>query len=74
MTDQYDDNALMDTAQAAEYLNMTERFMIDTRWKGDGPRYIKIGGKFGRVRYRRADLDAWVEQHVVDPGVEREHE
>lgn len=30
-----------------------------------GPRYIKVGGK---VRYKRADLERYLEQSAVDPS------
>jgi len=29
---------------------------------GEGPRYSKLGGS---VRYRRCDLDAWLESRLV---------
>ncbi|MCG5431483.1 helix-turn-helix domain-containing protein [Mycobacterium sp. MYCO198283] len=31
------------------------------RHKGTGPRYVKLGG---RVYYRRADIEAWIEANV----------
>lgn len=31
------------------------------RHRGTGPRYVKLGG---RVYYRRADIEAWIEANV----------
>ncbi|TXH21481.1 MAG: DNA-binding protein [Mycobacterium sp.] len=43
---------------------------VDTlkRWRrnGTGPTYIRIA--HNRVRYRVADLDAWMDAHAVTPG------
>ena len=54
--------ALMDERAAANYLDIGVRFMQKSRVRGDGPKFVKVGG---RVRYRLADLDAFIEAHVV---------
>lgn len=46
--------------QAADYLGMSKSFLDKARVHGDGPPYFKIGN---RVRYRRDELDAWMEAH-----------
>ena len=45
--------------QAATYCGMTARGLEDLRYRKLGPIASKVGGRI--VRYRRADLDAWLE-------------
>lgn len=49
--------------QAAAYLAIPKATLYTwrTRRPGFGPRAVKLGGC---LRYRRADLDAWVAEHV----------
>jgi excisionase family DNA binding protein len=47
-----------DTDEAALYLRIERRTLENMRWRGEGPRYRKHGG---RVRYHVADLDSWSE-------------
>lgn len=55
-----------DTAGAAEYLKLSTPTLERMQLHGDGPRYAKLmPGPRGSVRYRRADLDAWVESRLV---------
>lgn len=51
-----------DTPEAAEYVGVSVPTLNRWRVQGDGPPYVKIGS---RVRYRRADLDAWLSQRIV---------
>lgn len=55
------DTELMTTAEAAEYLGLSEESLKVYRNRGTGPRYVEHGK--GRIRprigYRRADLDAY---------------
>ena len=58
------------TSEAARFLSLSERTLEKHRCYGTGPRYSKIGG---RVVYRLADLESWVDLGVKsstsDPGV-----
>jgi Helix-turn-helix domain len=45
------------TKDAAEYVGCSEGHLRNLRYRGEGPRYVKKGGL---VRYRIADLDAWL--------------
>lgn len=49
--------------QAADYLAIPKATLYTwrTRRPGFGPRAVKLGGC---LRYRRADLDDWVAEHV----------
>jgi excisionase family DNA binding protein len=49
--------------QAAKYLGISEAVLRLWRSEGKGPRYFRAGEKL--VRYRRADLDAWIEARLV---------
>lgn len=52
---------LLTTQQAAAYLALSSSSLERFRCEGTGPAYIKAGpGKRARVRYRMADLDAWL--------------
>jgi hypothetical protein len=49
-------DTLLKARDAAAYLGFTEGWLAKMRVFGNGPIFCKIGVK---VRYRRADLDAW---------------
>lgn len=59
---------LIDTKAAAERVALSVRMMEDLRLKGDGPPFAKIGRA---VRYRVADLDAWVAGRLVTSTSDR---
>lgn len=52
-----DPGALLNTRQAADRLSLTVHALERWRVKGGGPPYAKLGSA---VRYRIADLDAWI--------------
>ena len=58
--------AWYDTPQAAMYINVSTQFLEIARHKADGrgPPYVKLDRL---VRYRPADLDAWMISHLTDP-------
>ena len=53
--------ALMSEGDAAKALALSPRTMEGKRLRGDGPPFVKLGG---RVLYRPSDLAAWVEANV----------
>ncbi len=59
---------ILTTIEAAEYLRLSKFTLEGMRVKGGGPRYAKLSKGRGRgaVRYRRADLDAWVAACLVE--------
>ena len=61
--------AVMNTANAAAYLDMRPGPLEIWRSTRRGPPYIKVGRS---VRYRRSDLDAWLDQrtHTAAPDVQ----
>ncbi|WP_298169327.1 helix-turn-helix domain-containing protein [Novosphingobium sp.] len=57
---------ILDTAGAAEYLGLSTPTLERMRLHGNGPQFAKMSpGPRGPVRYRRADLDAWVATRLV---------
>lgn len=52
---------LLTTREAAELLSVKETTLEQWRWNGRGPEYIKLNRA---VRYRRADVEAFVERRV----------
>jgi predicted DNA-binding transcriptional regulator AlpA len=54
--------------KAAHYLGVSGAVLRLWRSEGKGPRHFKAGEKL--VRYRRADLDAWVEARLSTPSTE----
>lgn len=51
--------------KAASYLGISEAALRLWRSRGEGPRHFKAGEKL--VRYRRADLDSWIESRLSEP-------
>ncbi len=58
--------ALLNEHAAAQYLGISVAFLRSARCRGLGnrppPPYLKLGRA---VRYRRADLDAWLDAQVI---------
>ena len=44
---------------AADFLDVKVATLRRWRWSGDGPPFIKLG--VGAVRYRRSDLETYIE-------------
>ena len=50
---------LLDEREVAAALNVALNTLRNWRWKGEGPRFVKIGKR--AVRYRRSDVYAFIE-------------
>jgi hypothetical protein len=63
------DDPLWTPDETAEVVRRPENWLAKKRIDGDGPPFLKIGGK---VRYRRSDVLRWLEQQertsTSDPG------
>lgn len=53
---------IMNVQEAAHYVRLSAPTLNRFRTTGGGPRYAKLGGA---VRYRKADLDAWLTSRLV---------
>ena len=51
--------------KAASYLGISEAALRLWRSEGRGPRFFRAGEKL--IRYRRADLDFWIEARLSRP-------
>ena len=66
-----DDDIRLPTRRAAEYCGVEPATLRNWRWKGTGPRYSRLGeGPRARAVYRKADLDAWLEERSFDSTAE----
>ena len=53
---------LLNANQVAEILDCTPATLANKRYKGDGPKFIKICGK---IKYRKCDLEEFINSHAV---------
>jgi excisionase family DNA binding protein len=53
---------LMTTKEASAYVRLGKPTLERFRLSGYGPRFCKLGGA---VRYRKVDLDDWLESRLV---------
>lgn len=53
---------ILNTREAAAYVRLGKPTMERFRISGGGPVFVKLGGA---VRYRKADLDSWIETRRV---------
>lgn len=60
-----DDDRYMTSLEHAEYRRTTRGVLAQERHHGRGPKYIKLSSK--QVLYRKSDIDAWLQAHLVDP-------
>jgi predicted DNA-binding transcriptional regulator AlpA len=68
MTPQVPVDRLFDERSAANVLSCSVALMRKWRLFDEGPSYVKIGRL---VRYRRSDIDAFLDSHRVTTGGER---
>ena len=57
-----DEQTLLTTPQAAKYLSVSKAFLERDRWAGARIPFIKVGSR--AVRYRLADLEAFIDGHT----------
>jgi predicted DNA-binding transcriptional regulator AlpA len=63
------ENALT-PVKAGRYLGVSEAVLRLWRSKGKGPRFFRAGAKL--VRYRKSDLDGWIEERLSAPTADLE--
>lgn len=56
---------ILTVKEAAAYVRLSKPTLDRLRVAGDGPKFAKLGMPGGAVRYRRADLDAWIESKLI---------
>jgi predicted DNA-binding transcriptional regulator AlpA len=53
---------LISENEAAEFLGYSVRTLQSWRWKGGGPRFVRVSAR--SIRYRRRELLAWAEERL----------
>lgn len=61
-------NNIFSTREAAQYVKLGQSTLERYRVTGDGPRYAKLAGA---VRYRKSDLDDWIESRLISSTSEQ---
>lgn len=56
--------AIHTPAALGERLGLSVGALAQMRYRGTGPRFIKLGGR--QVRYAESDIQAWLEQQTRD--------
>jgi len=65
-------DSLLTEREAASYLSISIYWLQKARCYSYGPRWTRIGGASGRaVRYRKRDLDAYIEANTVETADSR---
>lgn len=54
--------------QAAQYIGVSDAALRLWRSEGRGPRFFRAGEKL--IRYRKSDLDAWIEARLSEPAAQ----
>jgi hypothetical protein len=49
----------------SDYIQIPEKTLAQWRYLNKGPKWIRAGK---HVRYRKTDVDAWLEQQAHDPS------
>lgn len=58
----HDPDELLTPQEASAVVKLSVYTLRDKRSQGGGPRFIKLSpGRGGRIRYRRRDIDAWLD-------------
>lgn len=60
-----DPKDLLSGADVANLLGMSPLTLVQWRYEGRGPAYVKVGR---RCFYRREDIGKWLGQHRHEPG------
>jgi predicted DNA-binding transcriptional regulator AlpA len=60
-------DALLTPAQVSAWTQLDEQTLANARWRRTGPPYIKLGtGRGAPVRYRRRDVEEWLEDQTIE--------
>lgn len=64
------DDGLWTTEQAAEWLGLAPRTLVDWRYQGRGPDFLRLGSA---VRYRPEDVREWAAEQAAGSTTEADH-
>lgn len=54
---------VLDPKGAADFLKVAPKTLAHMRCRGDGPPFVRANARV--IRYRRADLERWLEERLV---------
>ena len=60
----FEDDRYYKTDDPALAVIATRGTMSQWRHRGEGPRYVRLGG---RILYRGRDINAWLDERIVEP-------
>lgn len=55
---------LLSTAQVADWTGVSQNTLRFWRWEGSGPIWFRLGAK--TIRYKSADVQAWIDRQYAD--------
>jgi len=55
---------LLSPKLAAQLVGLSVKTLANMRCAGNGPQFIRYGGKRGRINYRSSDLITWRDSHL----------
>ncbi len=58
----------LDTDALAQILGLSPGTLRTWRWAGDGPKFHRLNGLRGAIRYRGADVESWLSEQTIDPA------
>ena len=61
-------NELLDTDALAQILGLAPGTLRTWRWSGAGPKFHRLNGLRGAIRYRGADVESWLSEQTIDPA------
>lgn len=59
---------ILKASYVADWIEIEEKTLAQWRWRRVGPPYIKVGHQ---VRYRRSDVQAWLDANTVSTTAAR---
>lgn len=59
-----DTHELLTPDEVAQWRRTSVRFLVQERYRGTGPRFVKSGR---RVLYRRSDVEEWLSGQTIEP-------
>ena len=65
----HDPDEMLTPAETSKITKLTVRTLADKRWNGSGPPFHKLGkGRCAPVRYKRREVDEWMNGTSADPA------
>jgi len=61
---------LLDTDELSQLTGIVPATLAAWRVRGRGPSFVRLGRRY--VRYRRDDVQSWLDAHVIVPSGERD--